>query len=201
MVSADNPLTARVIINRIWYHHFGRGLVTTLENFGVQGERPTHPELLDWLAVNFIENGWSIKRMHRLIMTSRTYRQQSVVSEEAVKADPANQLWSRMELRRIDAEALRDSLLFVAGKLDATFGGLPDPIRVDRSGEVRVKQFSDRGWRRSIYSQYRRTKIPSMMATFDYPEMGPNCVSRSVSTVSTAVADAAEQRRSTTAGF
>ena len=184
LVSADNPLTARVIINRIWYHHFGRGLVATLENFGVQGERPTHPELLDWLAVNFIENGWSIKRMHRLIMTSRTYRQQSVVSEEAVKADPANQLWSRMELRRIDAEALRDSLLFVAGKLDTTFGGLPDPIRVDRSGEVRVKQLSDNGWRRSIYSQYRRTEIPSMMATFDYPEMGPNCVSRSVSTVS-----------------
>lgn len=185
LTQPDHPLTARVMVNRIWYHHFGTGLVKSLENFGVKGDRPSHPELLDWLARRFIERGWSIKDMHRTIMSSRTYRQSSRVSEQQQAVDPQNRLLSRMPLRRLDAEALRDSLLAVSGRLDRTPGGPPDTISVDREGEVSVNPSTEDGrWRRSVYLQYRRTEIPTLMATFDYPEMGPNCVSRSSSTVS-----------------
>jgi hypothetical protein len=183
MTRPDHPLTARVMVNRVWYHHFGRGLVTSLENFGRQAEPPTHPGLLDWLALEFVEGDWSIKRLHRLIMTSRTYKQTSRISEAALRRDPQNRLYSRMPLRRMDAEALRDSLLFVSNCLDDRPGGLPDPIRVDRDGMVRVLPTTQNGWRRSVYLQYRRTQIPTMMDTFDYPQMGPNCQMRSVSNV------------------
>ena len=184
LTEPDHPLTARVMVNRIWHHHFGTGLVKTLENFGVKGERPSHPELLDWLSVEFVERDWSIKEMHRLMMNSRTYRQSSRVSDDRIAADPQNRLLSRMPLRRMDAEVLRDSLLFVAGKLDLAIGGPPDGVSVDRNGLVSVDASASGGWRRSVYLQYRRTEIPTMMDTFDYPEMGPNCVQRSVSTVS-----------------
>ena len=184
LTQPDHPLTARVMVNRIWYHHFGSGLVKTLENFGRQGEDPSHPELLDWLAATFVERGWSVKEMHRLIMNSRTYRQSSRVTDERLQADPQNRLLSRMPLQRMNAEALRDSLLFVTGSLDETPGGLPDPVTVDRNGLVSVQPSQEGRWRRSVYLQYRRTEIPSMMDTFDYPEMGPNCLTRSVSTVS-----------------
>ncbi len=180
----EHPLTARVMANRIWHHHFGTGLVKSLQNFGVKGERPSHPELLDWLAVQFVKSGWSVKRIHRLIMNSQAYRQSSQVSDGRLKIDPQNRLLSRMPLRRMDAEALRDSLLFVSGSLDTTPFGPPDSVSVDRDGLVSVDATSAGRWRRSIYAQYRRTELPSMMATFDYPEMGPNCVARSVSTVS-----------------
>lgn len=180
----DHPLTARVMVNRIWYHHFGRGIVPTLENFGVKGDRPSHPELLDWLAIEFVERGWSIKEVHRLIMTSQAYRQSSRVTEERLRLDPQNRLLSRMSLRRMDAEALRDSLLSVAGQLDTTGGGPPDPISVDRNGLVSVIPTPEGRWRRSIYLQFRRTEIPTMMDMFDYPEMGPNCLSRNTSIVS-----------------
>ncbi|NNE93660.1 MAG: DUF1553 domain-containing protein, partial [Verrucomicrobiales bacterium] len=177
-------LTARVLVNRIWHHHFGTGLVKTVENFGLQGEAPSHPELLDWLAIEFVERGWSIKELHRMILNSRTWKQSSAVSDDRLAADPQNRLLSRMPLRRMDAEALRDSLLFVSGKLDPAPGGPPDGVVVNREGFVNAKPTPNGGWRRSVYIQYRRTEIPSMMATFDYPEMGPNCVSRTVSTVS-----------------
>lgn len=184
LTQPDHPLTARVLVNRVWYHHFGTGLVATLDNFGVQGEPPSHPELLDWLAITFIERGWSIKELHRLIMNSRVYRQSSRITEERLQGDPANRLLSRMPLRRMNAEALRDSLLFVSGQLDDTPGGPPDAVTVDHEGLVSVNPTADGRWRRSIYLQYRRTEIPTMMDTFDYPEMGPNCLTRSVSTVS-----------------
>ena len=184
LTQADHPLTARVMANRIWYHHFGTGLVKSLENFGAKGDRPSHPELLDWLAVEFVNRGWSMKEMHRLIMNSRTYRQSNRITEERWQRDPQNRLLSRMPLRRMNAEALRDSLLFVAGKLDDTAGGPPDRVTVDREGLVSANATAEGGWRRSIYLQYRRTEIPTMLDTFDYPEMGPNCVARSVSTVS-----------------
>ncbi len=184
LTQPDHPLTSRVMANRVWYHHFGTGLVKTLQNFGVKGERPSHPELLDWLAVEFVRNDWSVKQLHRLIMNSRTYRQSSRISEERRKLDPQNRRLSRMSLRRMDAEALRDSLLFVSGALDATPFGPPDTVSVDRDGLVSVDATPAGRWRRSIYAQYRRTELPSMMATFDYPEMGPNCVTRNVSTVS-----------------
>jgi hypothetical protein len=184
LIRPDHPLTARVMVNRIWYHHFGRGLVKTLENFGLKGEPPTHPGLLDWLAMEFVERGWSVKEMHRVIMNSRTYRQSSRISDQHLELDPQNRLLSRMSLRRMDAEALYDSLLFVAGKLDDSTGGPPDPVSVDRNGLVSVNRTLQGGWRRSVYAQYRRTEIPTMMETFDYPEMGPNCYERSISTVS-----------------
>jgi hypothetical protein len=184
LVAGDHPLTSRVMVNRLWYRHFGTGLVKDLENFGLQGERPSHPELLDWLALQFVDRGWSIKQMHRLIMKSRTYRQSSRVTAERRTLDPDNRLLSRWSLRRLDAEALRDSLLFVAGRLDDTPGGIADTVSVNRDGLVSVNPTDGGGWRRSVYLQYRRTEIPTMMDTFDYPQMGPNCIARNVSTVS-----------------
>ena len=182
ITAPDHPLTARVMVNRIWYHHFGAGIVPTLENFGVKGEPPSHPELLDWFATQFVNRGWSIKAMHRLIMNSQAYRQTSRVSEISQNLDPQNRFLSRMSLRRLNAEALRDSLLAVSNRLDSATGGPPDPVVVDRDGLVSVVPTASGNWRRSIYLQYRRTEIPTMMDTFDYPEMGPNCLSRSVST-------------------
>lgn len=184
LTQPDHPLTARVMVNRIWYHHFGTGLVRTLDNFGVQGERPTHPELLDWLALEFVRSGWSIKSVHRLILGSRTYRQSSRITDQHRRLDPSNEYYSRMPLRRLDAESLRDSLLFVSGQLDDSPGGIPDAVSVDRDGLVDVEAGEGGGWRRSIYAQFRRTEIPTMMQTFDYPQMGPNCLQRSVSNVS-----------------
>ena len=184
LTKADHPLTARVMVNRIWYHHFGRGIAKDLDNFGVMGSRPSHPYLLDWLAAKFVSNQWSVKRMHRMIMNSRTYRQSSRVTQTQRNMDPQNILFSRMPMRRMDAESLRDSLLFVSEKLDTTLGGLPDTVSVDREGLVSVNPTADGRWRRSVYLQYRRTEIPTMMDTFDYPPMGPNCLSRNVSIVS-----------------
>ena len=184
LTSSKHPTTTRVLVNRVWHHHFGKGLVATLENFGIMGARPTHPELLDWLAVEFVSNQWSIKELHRQILNSKTYQQTSRVSESAIERDPDNRFYSRMPLRRMDAETLRDSLLWVSGRLDRERGGIPDPVEVDPSGEVRIKPTPAGLWRRSLYAQYRRTEIPTLLDTFDYPQMGPNCFERSVSTVS-----------------
>ena len=180
----NHPLTARVFVNRVWYHHFGKGLVRSLENFGVQSKPPSHPDLLDWLASGFIRNGWSVKTLHRVIMNSRTYKQSSRVLDSHRDIDPNNELYARMDIRRKDAESLRDSLLFVSGKLSDSTGGPPDGITVDREGLVRIRPLADGKWRRSLYAQYRRTETPTMMDTFDYPEMGPNCTMRNVSVVS-----------------
>jgi cytochrome c553 len=123
IASPQNPLTARVMVNRIWQHHFGEGIVRTPGNFGKLGERPTHPELLDYLADQFIRSGWSIKVMHRAIMLSATYQQGSVAAPQTLKADPENLLFGRMNRRRLEAEEIRDALLAVAGRLDRTMGG------------------------------------------------------------------------------
>jgi hypothetical protein len=172
------------MVNRIWHHHFGAGLVKSLENFGVQGERPSHPELLDWLAVEFVDSGWSIKDLHRRMMNSRAYRQASAVTDDAAKLDPQNRWLSRMPIRRLNAEALRDSMLHVSGRLDTTMGGSPDEVIVELDGLANVAPNEDGTQRRSIYLQYRRTAIPSLMAAFDYPPMGPNCITRNQSIVS-----------------
>ena len=112
LVSTDNPLTARVIVNRIWHHHFGRGIVATLDNFGKMGEPPTHPELLDWLAVEFMDRGWSIKQMHRLMMTSEAYQMSSQFEDRGTPAkDPENKLMWRFRAQRLEAEIVRDSIL------------------------------------------------------------------------------------------
>ncbi|MCS6775780.1 MAG: DUF1553 domain-containing protein, partial [Chloroherpetonaceae bacterium] len=122
VASAENPLTARVIVNRLWQYHFGQGIVRTPSNFGRLGERPTHPELLDWLASELIRQGWSLKRMHRLMLLSSVYRQAST-GRSGLKVDPDNRLLWRMPRRRLEAEAIRDSLLAVSGKLDRRMGG------------------------------------------------------------------------------
>jgi hypothetical protein len=147
LADPHNPLTARVMVNRIWQHHFGEGIVRTPSNFGALGERPTHPELLDWLAARFVAGGWSVKQMHRLILRSATYQQSSTPTAEALRHDADNRLWGRQNRRRLEAEALRDSLLAAAGRLDRTMGGPADrdfakprrtvyqmTIRSDRSG-------------------------------------------------------------------
>ena len=128
LTSPDHPLTARVMVNRVWQHHFGRGIVETQDNFGRQGKPPTHPRLLDWLAVEFMRQGWSIKKLHKLIMTSTAYRQSSewpTGKSLALKVDPENRLLWRMNLRRMEAEALRDALRAASGKLNRTMGGPP----------------------------------------------------------------------------
>ena len=179
----NHPLTARVMVNRIWKHHFGNGIVRTLDDFGNAGARPTHPDLLDWLATEFSRRKWSIKAMHRLIMTSATYRQSSATNPRREKLDPENKLLSRMNLQRLDAEALRDSLIHVAGQLnEKSRGGKPDGINARKDGLITVPR-GPNGWRRSIYVLQRRTQIPTLLTTFDLPRMEPNCVKRPESTV------------------
>ena len=183
----DHPLTARVMVNRIWKHHFGRGIVSTLGNFGRTGARPTHPELLDWLALEFIRQDWSPKAMHRLIMTSATYRQSSMVTPLHERLDPENLRLSRMPLRRMDAEVLRDTLFLISDRLDQTPGGLPDPV-LQRKDGLATAVPTPGGWRRSIYitqqtSHRMGASNPTILDTFDFPEMTPNCLERVESTV------------------
>jgi hypothetical protein len=178
LTQPDNPLTARVMVNRLWKHHFGTGIVRTTANFGTTGEEPTHPELLDWLAIEFQRQKWSIKSMHRLMVTSSVYRQSSRVTPQILRADPDGSLLSRMSLRRLEAEAVRDSLLTVAGELDFSQYGSGDPVTVRKDGLVTVER-TERGWRRSIYALQRRTQTPTLLENFDFPQMGPNCLERS----------------------
>lgn len=182
LTTPDHPLTARVLVNRVWKHHFGTGLVTTLANFGKTGAAPSHPELLDWLASELIRRNWSLKELHRLMVCSATYRQTSLQTSQAITADPDNRLLSRMPLRRLEAEAVRDALLAVAGKLDDTPFGPPDDVDVRPDGLVTVKGTEGHG-RRSIYVLHRRTKLPTILESFDSPQMGPNCVERGESIV------------------
>lgn len=182
LTQPDHPLTARVMVNRIWLHHFGRGIVNTPGNFGRAGERPTHPELLDWLAREFVRQNWNIKSLHRLMVTSSTYRQSSEISDDAARLDPSGSLLSRMPLNRMEAEVLRDSLLYICGQLDETPFGPADPVESRADGLV-TSQRGDNGWRRSIYVLQRRTKIPTLLENFDFPQMGPNCLQRGESLV------------------
>ena len=182
LTEPSHPLTARVIVNRVWFHHFGRGIVESLGNFGQTGVSPTHPELLDWLAVSFVENGWSFKWLHRQIMLSQTWRQSSALRPECEERDSDNRWLSRMPLRRLEAEPLRDSLLAASGQLDMTPLGEPVAVTVRADGLVTAKR-SDAGWRRTVYVQQRRSTLPSILETFDLPQMNPNCVERPNSTV------------------
>jgi mono/diheme cytochrome c family protein len=176
----DHPLTARVIVNRVWKHHFGLGIVRTVDNFGVAGERPTHPQLLDWLATEFVKNGWSIKWLHRTILTSEAWQQTSR-ADGVESTNDAPLVW-HMPLLRMDAEVIRDSLLSISGQLDVTPFGPPDAVELRGDGLVTAKR-SDQGWRRSIFIQQRRTRIPTLLENFDFPQMGPNCLQRGESIV------------------
>jgi hypothetical protein len=182
LTRSDNPLTARVMVNRVWKHHFGTGIVASLGNFGKAGSPPTHPELLDWLAREFVAKGWSVKHVHRLMMTSAAYRQASAVTPELARLDPANALLSRMPMTRLDAEALYDSLLLVAGRLDETRAGPADGVQVRKDGLV-TPTGTAKGWRRLVYVQQTRKQIPTHLETFDFPQMNPNCLERRNSTV------------------
>ena len=173
----EHPLTARVQVNHIWKHHFGSGIVKTLGNFGKAGTPPTHPELLDWLARTFVERGWSLKEMHRLMMTSSTYRQSSALNDRIVKLDPQNSSYSRMPLVRLDAEALYDSLLLVAGRLNEKPFGPADAVQSRADGLV-TPASSSGGWRRLIYVQQLRKRLATHLESFDFPQMNPNCIER-----------------------
>ncbi len=193
-----NPLTARVWVNRVWMHHFGTGLVATPANFGALGERPSHPELLDWLADDFMAGGWRLKRLQRLIVTSAAYRQGSV-NPPALRQDPDNRLLGRYKLRRLDAESLRDGLLAISGKLDPERFGPPVPVAVTPQGQyvvgrqkkdgngdsVGVDPAGSAALRRSIYVQVRRTMPVGVLESFDAAVVNPNCEVRSSSTVAT----------------
>jgi len=177
LTDPQHPLTARVIVNRIWFHHFDRGIVESLGNFGKTGVAPTHPKLLDWLAVSFVENGWSIKWLHRQILLSKTWQQSSTLRPESKERDPDNRWLSRMPLRRLEAEPIRDSLLATSGQLDTTAFGAPDAV-VGRADGLVTAIRRDSGWRRTVYLQQRRSTLPSILETFDLPQMNPNCVKR-----------------------
>ena len=182
LVQPNHPLTARVRVNRIWQHYFGRGIVQSEGNFGRTGSPPTHPKLLDWLATEFVERGWSQKAMHRLILTSAAYRQSSLFDEERHGSDTDNVLLSRFPLRRLDADAIRDSFLKVSGRLNPAPFGPPDDIEAKPDGEVIAKD-SPEGARRSIYLLHRRSKPLTMLEAFDAPQLRPNCLRRTHSTV------------------
>jgi mono/diheme cytochrome c family protein len=178
----DHPLTARVMVNRIWQHHFGRGIVATAEDFGKAGVAPTHPELLDWLAVEFVQSGWRAKHLHRMIMTSTAWRQQSSVRTEAAAIDPENRLLWRMPLRRMDAEVVRDSILAVSGKLNAKMFGPAVGVKTLSDGQVTTED-NAAGNRRSIYLLHRRSTPLTVLETFDAPRLTTNCIQRRTSNV------------------
>ncbi len=184
LTQPNHPLTARVAVNQIWMRHFGRGIVASVANFGRSGVAPSHPELLDWMATEFVAKGWSMKAMHRLMLTSQAYRQDSRVEASVVKSDPENVLLSRMPLNRMDAETLYDSLITAAGRLDATAYGAPAKIEERADKEVTVVA-GKAGYRRSIYVLHRRQTPVSLMDAFDQPSMTPNCTERRRSNVAT----------------
>jgi hypothetical protein len=151
------------MVNRIWQHHFGRGLVATSSNFGALGERPSHPELLDWLAHRFVTSGWSIKVIHREIMLSATYQQSCRFDSQAFSKDPGNELLWRMNRRRLDVEAWRDAILFVAGRLDSTIGGPSVSLEIPSNQ------------RRTVYAVISRHDLAWILRLFDFPD--PNITS------------------------
>ena len=173
IVDPNNPLTARVLVNRIWLHHFGTGLGRQASDFGVRSEPPSHPQLLDWMATSLIENDWSIKWLHRQIMTSSVYRQQSVASSQAQLSDPENRLLTRMHRRRLEIEALRDSMLAVSGRLDNAMGG--PAVDLYGSGAKLA--------RRSIYGYIDRMDVSPFLTTFDFPNPAATSAARSETTV------------------
>jgi hypothetical protein len=170
IASKDNPLTARVIVNRVWMHHFGKGIVGTPSNFGALGEKPTHPELLDYLADEFVRQGWSLKQLHRLIMLSSTYQMASSASADNEKKDPDNRLLWRMNRRRLDVESWRDALLHVSAQLDASLGGPTVPLG---SGNVR----------RTVYAKISRHDLDGLLRLFDFPDANITSEKRTETTV------------------
>lgn len=200
LTDGTHPLLARVMVNRVWMHHFGTGLVKSVADFGFLGEKPSHPELLDWLAQEFVANGWSLKALHRLILSSDTWQQQSQRDDVRDTIDPDNRLLSRQSKRRLEAETLRDSLLAVSGKLSSSQFGEPVPVMFTEEGQVVIGidttdtagrqtgkfiSLDGQEFRRSIYIQIRRSRPLDLFAAFDAPPMtDANCEIRPITTVS-----------------
>ena len=197
ITNGEHPLTARVFVNRVWLHHFGKGIVASPTDFGKLGIPPTHLELLDWLAHDFATNGWKIKRLHKMLMTSTAYMQSSKRSPEYDVIDPDNLLYGRMPVRRLEAETIRDSIIAVTGKMKTELYGEPVPVKEDEVGQIIVGianvdsagrqkkaiKMDDRQFRRSIYVAVNRSKPLAVLDMFDAPKMEPNCEKRSSSTV------------------
>jgi hypothetical protein len=187
MVNDDNPLTSRVMVNRIWHHLFGRGIVETVDNFGLQGKLPSHPELLDYLAVKFQKEGWSVKKLIREIVTTEAFKRSTLRGDDLAKADPNNIYLASFPVRRLEAEAIRDGLLAVSESLDTTIYGPPIATyltefmqgrgRPGKSGPI------DGEGRRSIYLEVRRNFLEPMMTTFDRPMPFSTFGSRNVTNV------------------
>ncbi len=180
-----NPLTPRVIVNRLWQHHFGTGLVATPSDFGFNGGRPSHSEMLDWLASELVQHKWSLKHVHRLIVTSATYRQSSAATADGLKKDAGSRLLWRYPPRRLEAEAIRDSVLAVSGKLDLTAGGPGFDLFEPNTNYVKVytpkKQFGPAEFRRMIYQQKPRMQLDDTFGAFDCPDAGQVAPKRNAS--------------------
>ena len=186
LTQPGHPLTARVLVNRLFLHHFGEELVSTPDNFGRMGSLPSNPALLDYLATEFTARGWSIKAMHRLMLTSSTWRQTATIQpglhDQARKVDPDNRLLWRQRLRRLEAECLRDAILFASGTLHTEMFGPPVPMQRMPDGEIVVPGKAS-GLRRSIYLQVRRSQPLTLLQVFDQPVIETNCTRRGQSTV------------------
>lgn len=202
LTSGRHPLVARVFVNHAWAHHFGRGIVATPGDFGVLGDRPTHPELLDWLASEFSGSDstagrWSAKRLHRQVVSSTAFRQRSIRQSQGDAVDPDNRLLSRFPIRRLSAESVRDAILTVNGTINHKLGGPAVPVMLDEDGQAVVGIENLNGenrpgpiiplhgeeYRRSVYVQVRRSRPLAVLDTFDLPTLDPNCTSRTSSTV------------------
>jgi hypothetical protein len=193
-VSPDHPLTARVFVNRLWQHHFGAGVVKTVNDFGTRGDRPSHPELLDWLAATFVENGWRLKPMHRLLVLSSAYRQSSTgrspQAAAAAVSDPENRLLWHFNRRRLSAEEIRDTMLAVAGRLNLKAGGRSVMVPVDpdlvnllyKPAQWQVARPASEHDRRSIYLIAKRNLRLPFFETFDAPVLLTSCARRESST-------------------
>lgn len=188
LVQPNNPLTARVFVNRVWQYHFARGIVSTPNDFGAMGQAPTHPELLDWLTMEFIESGWSIKHLQTLIVTSSTYRQRSDFRPAAAETDPDNKLLWRMNRRRLEAEEIRDVVLQTSGHLNEEAGGPgvrlplhPEIAKLQYKGTWQPDPNDTQHYRRSIYTFIKRNIRPPMLESFDSPSTLTSCGVRNVS--------------------
>ena len=190
IASPKNPLTARVMANRVWQHHFGRGIVATSSDFGFAGQAPTHPKLLDWLASEFIRSGWSVKHLHRVIMNSAAYRRSSADNEQALAVDPQNQLLWRFNMRRLSAEEIRDSILAVNGSLNRKMGGpsiypeIPDEVKAGQSipGQGWGQSSPEDASRRSVYVFVKRSLALPIIASFDGADTDFTCPIRFATT-------------------
>ena len=182
LTDPQHPLTSRVHVNRVWARLFGRGIVPGVANFGLAGDRPTHPELLDWLASEFTAHGWSQKKLYRELLTSSAWRQSSEVHANVAAADPKRELLSHWRAQRLTGEMLRDSTLAASGKLNGQMLGAPTPVSRQADGAVPTADDAA-GNRRSIYLQVRRSQHVTMLELFDVPMMEVNCPERPASIV------------------